>query len=120
MVPDETREAIEKKIAELKKANPKKKGITALVVEGSEDDEKDLYVGYFCRPGAATFTKYLAAIQADNTLPGSRMLAKETFIEGDREMIDDDDLFIFGLMPQLQQLTKTRQGSFVNLSKPRK
>jgi hypothetical protein len=44
-------------------------------------------------------------------------LAKDCFIEGDRELIDDDSLFLFGLMGQLSEIIKMRQGKLVNLSK---
>lgn len=120
-VPEELRAEIEKKIEALKAKDASLKKITAIVIEGDTDcDEKEFYVGYFKRPNAATFTKYLAALSANNTVPGARMVAKETFVDGDREMIDDDDLFLFGTFMQIQNLMRTRQGNFVNLSKPRK
>lgn len=114
-------EAIEKKIAELKKANPGVRKIFAIAVKGEEDcDDKELYVGYFKRPGTATFSKYIAAAGNNNVVPAAKMLAKETWIDGDKELLDDEDLFIFGLFPRLNQLTQTRVTAFVNLSKPRK
>lgn len=111
--------AIEKKVAELKAANPKLR-IRPLIVEGDgEDDAKEVYIGYFSKPSFINFSKYLTLSQKDQA-NAMRQLAKDCFIEGDREMIDDDDLFLFGLMGQLQHLIKMRGGRLVNLSKPGK
>lgn len=110
--------AIEKKVAELKENNPKAK-IIPLLVEGDGDDEKDVYVGYFCQPSFLNFSKYLTLSQKDQA-SAMRQLAKDCFLDGDRELIDDDSLFLFGLMGQLQHLIKMRGGRVINLSKPGK
>lgn len=110
---------IDKKVAELKASNPKLR-IKPLIVNGEDDDDtKKVYVGYFSKPSFVNFSKYLTLSQKDQAL-AMRQLAKDCFIEGDREMIDDDDLFLFGLMGQLQHLIKMRGGRLVNLSKPGK
>ncbi|RXE72190.1 hypothetical protein [Xylanibacter muris] len=110
---------IEKKVADLKENNPKAK-IVPLVVEGEPDfDEKEAYVGYFSRPSFINFSKYLSLSQKDQA-NAMRQLARDCFVDGDRELIDDDDLFLFGLMGQLQHLIKMRGGRLVNLSKPGK
>ena len=120
-VSDALQQMIDKEIEKLKKENPTAKGIFAIAVKGDEDyGEKSEYVAYFKRAGSATFTKYMAALSKDNTYAGAKMLAKETFIGGDRELIDDDDLFIYGVFPRIHEATKVRQGAFVNLSRPRK
>ena len=85
--------AIEKKVAELKENNPKAR-IIPLMVEGEGSDE--------------------------NQASAMRQLAKDCFLDGDRELIDDDSLFLFGLMGQLQHLIKMRGGRVINLSKPGK
>lgn len=110
--------AIEKKAAELKANNPKVK-IVPLLVEGEGDDEKDFYVGYFAQPSFINFSKYLTLSQKDQA-SAMRQLAKDCFIDGDRELVDDDSLFLFGLMGQLQHLIKMRGGRVINLSKPGK
>lgn len=111
--------AIDKKVAELKAANPKLR-IRPLIVNGDdEDDEKSVYVGYFSKPSFINFSKYLTLSQKDQAM-AMRQLAKDCFIDGDREILDDDDLFLFGLMGQLQHLIKMRGGRLVNLSKPGK
>lgn len=46
-----------------------------------------------------------------------RTLAKECFLDGDKELVDDDSLFLFGLMGQLAQVIEMRNGKLVNLSK---
>lgn len=110
--------AIEKKVAELKANNPKAK-IIPLMVDGDGDDEKDVYVGYFVQPSFLNFSKYLTLSQKDQA-SAMRQLAKDCFLDGDRELIDDDSLFLFGLMGQLQHLIKMRGGRVINLSKPGK
>lgn len=110
--------AIEKKVADLKANNPKAK-IIPLLVEGDGDDEKDIYVGYFSQPSFINFSKYLTLSQKDQA-SAMRQLAKDCFLDGDRELIDDDSLFLFGLMGQLQHIIKMRGGRVINLSKPGK
>lgn len=110
--------AIEKKVAELKANNPKAK-IIPLMVDGDGDDEKEVYVGYFVQPSFLNFSKYLTLSQKDQA-SAMRQLAKDCFLDGDRELIDDDSLFLFGLMGQLQHLIKMRGGRVINLSKPGK
>ncbi len=108
---------IEKKVADLKEKNPKAK-IYPLLVEG-ESDEKDVYIGYFAQPSFPTFSKYMTFAQKDQ-VSAMRQLARDCFLDGDKELIDDDSLFLFGLMGQLQHIIKMRGGRVVNLSKPGK
>lgn len=111
---------IEKKVAELKTANPTKKVIFPIVVDGNtEFDEKETYVGYFCQPSFKTFSKYLTAAQTNQAV-AMRVLAKDCFLDGDKELVDDDSLFLFGLMGQLSKIIEMRHGRLVNLSKPGK
>lgn len=110
--------AIDKKVAELKENNPKAR-IIPLMVEGEGGDDKDIYIGYFAQPSFINFSKYLTLSQKDQAL-AMRQLAKDCFLDGDRELIDDDSLFLFGLMGQLQHLIKMRGGRVINLSKPGK
>lgn len=115
LTPERIKE-VENKMAELKAANPKKR-ILPLAVEGDPDfDEKDVYIGYFKQPSFVEFSKYLAASQKDQAV-AMRTLARDCFLDGDRALIDDDSLFLFGLMGQLSEIIKMRQGKLVNLSK---
>ena len=112
--------SIEKKAKELKDKNPEKKIIFPIVVDGNvEFGEKEHYVGYFCQPSFKTFSKYLTAAQ-NNQAVAMRVLAKDCFIDGDRDLVDDDSLFLFGLMGQLSKIIEMRHGRLVNLSKPGK
>jgi len=113
----EVEEMIEKKFNELKEANPKSR-IFPIVIEGDEEyGEKPVYVGYFKQPSFTVFSKYLTSSQKTDQAVAMRTLARDCFIEGDRELIDDDSLFLFGLMGQLSEIIKIRQGKLVNLSK---
>lgn len=107
---------IKKKVEELKAANPKVRVIFPLIVEGSEFDEKGLYVGYFQQPSFTAFSKYLTASQSNQAL-AMRTLAGDCFMDGDRELVDDDSLFLFGLMGQLSKIIEMRNGRLINLSK---
>ncbi len=114
----ELQKQVDAKAAKLKE----EKGVRIiypLLVEGREYDDKPYYIGYFQQPTFKTFSKYLAASQSNNAL-AMRNLAKDCFVDGDKELIDDDSLFLFGLMGQLNQIIEMRNGTLVNLSKPGK
>ena len=116
-LPAELQETIEAKVKELKAANPKVKRIYPIVVEGDlENDEKDFYVGYFCQPSFPVFSKYLSASQSNNA-NAMRQLAKDCLIAGDSELVEDESLFLFGLMAQMSKIVESRNGRVVNLSK---
>lgn len=108
-------ENIKKNVESLKKQNPKLKKIFPIVVEGDEDDEKEIYLAFFKRPDFATFSLYISESQHDN-ISAMRTLAQQCFLVGDKELVDDDSLFIYGLMPNLGQLIETRKSKLVNLS----
>jgi len=106
---------IEKKVAELKESK-KLRVVFPIVVDGAEYDEKERYVGYFCQPSFTTFSKYLSASQTNQAV-AMRQLAKDCFLDGDKELVEDDSLFLFGLMGQLSKIIEMRNGKLVNLSK---
>ncbi|MDR1119463.1 MAG: hypothetical protein LBM08_00920 [Dysgonamonadaceae bacterium] len=110
---------IEKTVAELKEKDPLLKRVFPIVVFGNDEDGKDKYIGYFRQPGFTVFSKYLSATQANQAV-AMRTLAKDCFVDGDKELVDDDSLFLFGLMGQLGKIIEIRQGKLVNLSKPGK
>lgn len=114
----ELQKAIDVKAAKLKEENGIRV-IYPLVVEGREYDEKDVYIGYFQQPNFKVFSKYLTASQSNNAL-AMRNLANDCFVDGDKELIDDDSLFLFGLMGQLSKIIEIRNGALVNLSSPGK
>lgn len=109
----ELRAEIEKKVKELKEANPKLKGIMPIVIDGDPAmGEKEHYVGYFSQPSFKAFSKYLSTAQKDSAV-AMRNLATDCFIGGDKELVDDDSLFLFGLMNYFPQIIASRHGSLV-------
>ena len=119
-IADELMKEIEAQVKELRTNNPKLKAIYPIVVEGNvEYGEKERIVAYFRQPTFMVFSKYLTASQKNQAV-GMRELAKDCFLAGDRELIDDDSLFLFGLMPQISKIIEMRHGKLVNLSTPGK
>ena len=112
IIPIELRDNIKAKKAEIRQKTGKKR-IFSIVVKGWEDDEKPFYIAYLAQPNLAQFSQYMSFIQKD-IVQANKMLANNIFIEGDRELVDDDDLFLYGLMPQLSKIIDSRQGELVN------
>lgn len=110
-VSDEQKQAIQEKIAEIKKEK-KLKRVYAIVVFGDDEDEKPIYVGYFKRPDFSTYTMF-SMKAANDPVQASRMLAQNCFISGDKELVDDDDLFSFGLAAHISVLIQGRDGELV-------
>ena len=88
------------------------KRIYPIVIVGDEFDEKPLYVGYFTRPDFPTFSMFMNKVNQDS-VQASRMLAQNCFVDGDRELLNDDDLFLYGLMNQLTVLIDNRHAELV-------
>lgn len=110
-VPLEVREEIEKKADELK-AQHKLRKVFIVVVKGEEDDPKPFYIAYLRRPGLAHFSQYMNFVQKD-LVQANKMLASNVFLAGDRELIDDDELFLYGTMAQLTRLIDSRSSDMV-------
>lgn len=109
-------EQIRKKALEIK-AEKKLRKIYPMVVWGdSECEEKEVYVAYLAEPTFPQFSKFMAASKKDE-VTAMRSLARDCFLDGDKELIDDESLFLFGLMGQLSEVITTRQSTLVNLSK---
>lgn len=120
IIPAELQKQVDEKIKALKASDPKLKKVYAIIVDGDEDDEKEQYVGYFKRPSFVAFSKFLTISQKSDNAVAMRGLAKDCFVDGDKELVDDDDIFLFGTMAQLGNLIEVRHGQLVNLSKPGK
>lgn len=118
-VTPELQQEIEANVKTIKEKDPTLRVVFPIYVEGSEYDEKAHYIGYFREPTFKSFSKYLALSQNDQAV-AMRGLAKDCFLDGDKELIDDDSLFLFGLMGQLNKIISMRHGKLVNLSKPGK
>lgn len=110
-VPLEVREQITKKAEELKKEYKLKK-VYVVVVEGDEDDEKPLYIAYLRRPNLMHFSQYMNFVQKD-LIQANKMLATNVFLAGDKELVDDDDLFLYGTMQQLSHIIDSRNADMV-------
>ena len=110
-VPIEVREEIVKKAEELK-AQHKLRKIFIIVVEGEEGDDKPLYIAYLRRPSLIHFSQYMNFVQKD-LVQASKMLATNVFLAGDRELVDDDELFLYGTMQQLNHLIDSRNADTV-------
>ena len=97
------------------KAEKKLRKIYPLVVFGDVScSEKEIYVAYMAEPTFSQFSKFMAASKKDEVM-AMKTLAKDCFIEGDKELVDDESLFLFGLMGQLSEIISTRQSTLVNL-----
>lgn len=96
------------------KADKKLRKVIPMVVFG-EEGEKEFYVAYMREPSFPQFSKFMAASKKDE-VTAMRTLAKDCFLEGDKELIDDESLFLFGLMGQLSEIIATRQSTLINLS----
>ena len=110
-VPLEIREEIVKK-AEALKAEHKLRKIFIIIVEGEEGDDKPLYIGYLRRPSLMHFSQYMNFVQKD-VVQANKMLATNVFLAGDRELVDDDELFLYGTMGQLSQIIDSRNADMV-------
>lgn len=104
---------IKAKADEIKKAKKLKK-VYPIYVFGEEGDEKELYLGYFGTPNIVTFSKFLSNSKKDE-VTAIRQLARDTFLEGDNELVEDEGLFLYGLMGQIQNIVAQREGGIVNL-----
>lgn len=114
----ELQKQVDEKVVKLREEK-KVKVIYPIAIEGNDTDGKEVYIGYFQQPTFKTFSKYLTASQSNQAV-AMRTLAKDCFLDGDSELIDDDSLFLFGLMGQLSKIIEMRNGILVNLSKPGK
>ena len=111
-VPAEVSQAIAEKIKELKVKHGVKK-VFVIVVEGDvEDGEKPLYIGYFRRPNLMQFSVYMSFVQKD-LIQANKQLAMNVCLDGDRELVDDEDMFLYGTMQQLSHVIDSRNADMV-------
>lgn len=111
-IPTEVRSQIATKAAELKvRCNVKK--VFVVIVEGDvTEGEKPLYIAYLRRPNMMQFSQYMNFIQKDMVI-ANQQLAQNIFLDGDKELIDDEDLFLYGTMPQLNHIIDARNSDIV-------
>ena len=100
--------------AQALKAEGKSRKVYPMVVFGdAECGEKEYYVAYLGEPTFPQFSKFMAASKKDE-VTAMRQLARDCFLDGDRELVDTDSVFLFGLMGQLAEIIQTRQTELVN------
>lgn len=108
----EVAQAIADKVNELKSRHGVKK-VFVIVVEGDvSDGEKPLYIGYFRRPNLMQFSLYMNFVQKD-LIQANKQLAMNVFLDGDRELVDDEDMFLYGTMQQLSHVIDSRNADMV-------
>ena len=96
---------IKEKAAALK-AEKKVRKVYPMVVFGDTDcGEKEFYVAYMGEPTFPQFSKFMAASKKDEV---------NAMRHGDKELVDNESLFLFGLMSQLSEIITTRQSLLVN------
>lgn len=104
-----------KKVAEKIKKEKKISRVFPIVVFGDTSvGEKEHYVAYFGEPSFQNFAKYIKASRADDVI-AQRTLAKDCFLEGDKELVDNDSMFLFGTMNELSSILSVRRTTLVNL-----
>lgn len=104
---------IKEKAMKLKEEHKLRKVIPMVVFGEVERNEKEVYVAYMKEPNFPTFSKFMAASKKDEVM-AMKTLAKDCFIDGDKELVDNESLFLFGLMGQLSEIITTRQSTIVN------
>jgi hypothetical protein len=105
---------IKKKALEIKEQKKLRKVYPMVVFGDTGNGEKEHYVAYLSEPNFPQFSKFMAASKKDEVM-AMRTLARDCFLEGDRELVDDDSKFLFGLMGQLSEIISPRQSTLVNL-----
>ena len=110
-IPADLQKQVTEHAQELKKRLKLRK-VYAVVVEGDGSDDKPYYIAYFRRPGLMPFSQYMSFVQKD-VVQANKNLASNIFLEGDRELIDDEELFIFGLMQRLSGIIESLDGKLV-------
>lgn len=111
-IPVAIREQISTKIVELK-AKHKVKKVFVIIVEGDvEAGEKPYYICYMRRPNMMQFSQYMNFVQKD-LVQANQMLAQNIYLDGDKELIDDEELFLYGTMQQLNHVIDARNSDLV-------
>ena len=105
---------IKEKALKLKEEKKLRKICPMVVFGDTANGEKEIYVAYMSEPSFPQFSKFMAASKKDEVI-AMRTLARDCFVDGDKELVDDESLFLFGLMGQLSELITTRQSVLVNL-----
>lgn len=96
------------------KAERKLRKVYPMAVFGdTECGERKVYVAYLGELTFPQFSKFIAASKKDEVM-AMRTLARDCFWRVTGELVDDDLLFLFGLMGQLAEIIQTHQSALVN------
>lgn len=106
-------EEIKKKAQELRTEKKLRKIYPMVVFGDTMNGEKEYYVAYLAEPSFPQFSKFMAASKKDE-VQAMKTLAKDCFIDGGKELVDNDSMFLFGLMGQLSEIISPRQSLLVN------
>ncbi|WP_320889026.1 hypothetical protein [Bacteroides sp.] len=104
---------IKKKAQKLKEEKKLRKIFPMVIFGDTSTGEKEFYVAYMGEPTFPQFSKFMAASKRDE-VSAMRALAKDCFLDGDKELVDNESLFLYGLMGQLSEIIATRQSTLVN------
>jgi len=114
VVSQKVKEQIMLRIKEIKEEQGLKKVFAIIVAGDCGNGEKDFYIGYFKRPNMHVLGTYLSMVQKD-VIQAASNLAKLCFVEGDKELINDEDIFCYGTMGQLPQIIESRDSELLKL-----
>lgn len=104
---------IKEKARKLKEEKKLRKIFPMVIFGDISTGEKDFYVAYMGEPTFPQFSKFMTASKRDE-VSAMRALAKDCFLDGDKELVDNESLFLYGLMGQLSEIIATRQSTLVN------
>ena len=107
-------QAIKDKAEEIKKEK-NLKNVFPVVIAGDEYDDKDQYVVYLKEPSFKEFSRF-SSMGKSNEMQALRMLATDCYVGGDKCTIDNDSLFMGGLMTRITSIVRLRQTRVINLS----
>ena len=104
---------IKEKARKLKEEKKLRKIFPMVIFGDISTGEKEFYVAYMGEPTFPQFSKFMTASKRDE-VSAMRALAKDCFLDGDKELVDNESLFLYGLMGQLSEIIATRQSTLVN------
>lgn len=84
---------IKEKALKLKEEKKLRKICPMVVFGDTANGEKEIYVAYMSEPSFPQFSKFMAASKKDEVI-AMRTLACDCFVDGDKELVDDESLFL--------------------------
>ncbi|WP_297305066.1 hypothetical protein [uncultured Coprobacter sp.] len=84
---------IKEKALKLKEEKKLRKICPMAVFGDTANGEKEIYVAYMSEPSFPQFSKFMGASKKDEVI-AMRTLACDCFVDGDKELVDDESLFL--------------------------